>query len=62
MDALADALRTLVDEPDRWDSMGRAGRRHVEELHDIAKEARRLEDRYLTLLGQSLPAESSRAM
>ena len=42
--------------------MGRAGRRHVEELHDVGKEARRLEDRYLTLLAQSLPAESSRAM
>jgi colanic acid/amylovoran biosynthesis glycosyltransferase len=60
--ALADALRTLVNEPERWEPMGRAGRRHVEELHDIAKEARRLEDRYLALLGQSLPAESSRAM
>ncbi|MDX6543244.1 MAG: colanic acid/amylovoran biosynthesis glycosyltransferase [Gaiellaceae bacterium] len=62
VDALADALRTLMDEPDRWEPMGRAGRRHVEELHDVAKEAHRLEDRYLTLLGQSLPAASSQAM
>jgi colanic acid/amylovoran biosynthesis glycosyltransferase len=62
VDALADALRTLMDEPDRWEPMGRAGRRHVEELHDVVKEAHRLEDRYLTLLGQSLPAASSQAM
>ena len=52
VDALASALRTLVDEPQRWEPMGRAGRRHVEELHDVANEARRLEDRYLTLLAQ----------
>ena len=62
VDALAGALRTLVDEPERWEPMGRAGRRHVEELHDIAKEAHRLEDRYLTLLAQSRPEASSRAM
>ncbi|MEP6977730.1 MAG: glycosyltransferase [Thermoleophilia bacterium] len=62
VDALAAALRTLVDEPERWEPMGRAGRRHVEELHDVAKEARRLEDRYLDLLAQSRPEASSRAM
>jgi len=55
--ALTDALRTLVEEPGRWEPMGRAGRRHVEALHDIAKEARRLEDRYLTLLAQEGSAE-----
>ena len=49
--ALADALRSLLDDPERWEEMGRAGRRHVEERHDIATEARRLEDRYLTLTG-----------
>ncbi|MDX6511819.1 MAG: colanic acid/amylovoran biosynthesis glycosyltransferase [Gaiellaceae bacterium] len=48
--ALVDALRLLVDEPGRWEPMGRAGRRHVEELHDIDKETRALEDRYLALL------------
>lgn len=59
--ALADALRTLLDEPARWEPMGRAGRRHVEELHDVAKEARTLEARYLALLGdvQSRPAAYS---
>jgi colanic acid/amylovoran biosynthesis glycosyltransferase len=49
--ALADALRTLVDDPSRWEAMGRAGRAHVEDRHDIAEEARRLDERYLALLG-----------
>ena len=48
--ALVDALRTLIDDPSRWEAMGRAGRAHVEDLHDIAKEARRLDDRYAALL------------
>jgi colanic acid/amylovoran biosynthesis glycosyltransferase len=48
--ALAAALRTLVDDPSRWEAMGRAGRAHVEDLHDIAKEARRLDERYAALL------------
>jgi colanic acid/amylovoran biosynthesis glycosyltransferase len=34
-DALADKLMLLADYPERWPSMGRAGRRFVEERHDI---------------------------
>lgn len=34
-DALADRLTVLVDHPERWPGMGRAGRRFVEERHDI---------------------------
>jgi colanic acid/amylovoran biosynthesis glycosyltransferase len=60
--ALTAALRELVDDPGRWEPMGRAGRRHVEELHDIETEAARLEERYLSLLAQSRPAAASRAM
>jgi colanic acid/amylovoran biosynthesis glycosyltransferase len=48
--ALADALRTLLDDPGRWAEMGRAGRRHMEERHDIAREAERLEEKYLAML------------
>jgi colanic acid/amylovoran biosynthesis glycosyltransferase len=48
--ALADLLRTLLDDPGRWEEMGRAGRRHIEAHHDIAREAERLEQRYLALL------------
>lgn len=50
-EALADALRTLLDDPDRRAAMGRAGRVHMEELHDVDKEAPVLEERYLALLG-----------
>jgi colanic acid/amylovoran biosynthesis glycosyltransferase len=35
-DALADRLRVMVDHPERWPNMGRAGRRFVEKRHDIA--------------------------
>lgn len=47
--ALAEALRTLLDDPERWAEMGRAGRRHVEQNHDIRREAPRLEDHYRSL-------------
>jgi colanic acid/amylovoran biosynthesis glycosyltransferase len=49
--ALAQALRTLLDDPGRWEEMGRAGRAHMEERHDIRREAERLEDRYVELIG-----------
>jgi colanic acid/amylovoran biosynthesis glycosyltransferase len=51
--ALAEALRELLDDPARRNAMGQAGRRHVEELHDIDREAPALEDRYLRLLGSA---------
>jgi colanic acid/amylovoran biosynthesis glycosyltransferase len=47
--ALAEALRTLLDDPGRWEEMGRAGRRHIEERHDITREAEQLEQKYLAL-------------
>jgi colanic acid/amylovoran biosynthesis glycosyltransferase len=47
--ALADALRTLLDDPGGWGEMGRAGRAHIEAHHDIVREAPRLEERYLRL-------------
>ena len=34
-DVLADRLAAMVDHPERWPDMGRAGRRFVEERHDI---------------------------
>jgi len=33
--ALADRLTVMVDHPERWPDMGRAGRRFVAERHDI---------------------------
>ncbi len=49
--ALADALRQLLDDPERRARMGRAGRAFVAEHHDIAHEAPLLEARYDALLG-----------
>jgi colanic acid/amylovoran biosynthesis glycosyltransferase len=48
--ALAEAVRTLLDHPERWAEMGRAGRRHVEERHDVTREVVGLQSRYLALL------------
>jgi glycosyltransferase involved in cell wall biosynthesis len=52
-EALAAALRALLDDPASWEAMGRAGRRQVEEHHDIAKEAVRLDRRYVELLDRA---------
>ena len=49
-EALAHALRRLADDPDLRTRMGRAGRRFIEEHHDIEREAPVLEDRYAALL------------
>jgi type III pantothenate kinase len=48
--ALARALADLLDDPARRVRMGAAGRRFVEEHHDVGREAPRLEERYLALL------------
>jgi colanic acid/amylovoran biosynthesis glycosyltransferase len=48
--ALAQALRRLLDDPELRTRMGRAGRRFMEERHDIEREAAVLEDRYAALL------------
>lgn len=34
-EALTDALRALLSEPDRWSEMGRRGREHIEQNHSI---------------------------
>jgi colanic acid/amylovoran biosynthesis glycosyltransferase len=49
--AQAENLILLCREPERWQEMGRAGRRHVAEAHDIQAEARRLEELYFELAG-----------
>ncbi len=50
-EVLGDNLTLLCREPERWVEMGRAGRRHVSEFHDICKESERLESVYLELAG-----------
>jgi colanic acid/amylovoran biosynthesis glycosyltransferase len=58
-EALAEALRVLLDDPERWEQMGRAGREHVARYHDIVTEAPRLEERYLALVERT---QAKRAM
>jgi len=46
VDAIAGHIRALVDEPERWDEMGRAGRRHVEAAYNARIQASQLEQIY----------------
>ena len=48
-EALAEALVELLEQPERWSQMGRAGRDHVERHHDVTVEAARLEEIYAGL-------------
>jgi colanic acid/amylovoran biosynthesis glycosyltransferase len=44
--ALARNIAELLDHPEQWEEMGRAGRAFVEKFHDIKKEVIALEDKY----------------
>jgi colanic acid/amylovoran biosynthesis glycosyltransferase len=48
--ALAERLDWLLSHPDAWESLGAAGRAHVEADHDVAVQARTLEAIYAELL------------
>lgn len=50
-DALARHLELLLEEPERWPAMSRAGRARVQQFHDSARQVERLEDLYLSLAG-----------
>jgi len=50
VDALAERLEYLIEHPELWPEMGRAGRRFVEEHFDIKKLNRRLVEIYEALL------------
>ena len=43
-------IMQLLEEQDSWARMGEAGRRHVEENHDVTKEIQHLESRYAGLI------------
>jgi colanic acid/amylovoran biosynthesis glycosyltransferase len=51
--ALAENLCALLDAPDRWAAMGRAGRAWVERHHGVAGEGERLETRYLDAIARA---------
>lgn len=48
--ALVKQLTGLLDTPERWAEMGRAGRTHIEQHHDIQREVVALEDKYAALI------------
>jgi len=50
IDALAERLEYLIKHPDIWESMGRAGRKHIEEEFNIIKQVAKLEALYDSLL------------
>ena len=56
-EAMLDALRTLVDDPDRWPDMGRAGRRHVALRFELGARVADLEDQYRSLAATGRPAD-----
>ena len=47
---LAERIEHLINHPELWESMGTAGRKHVEEEFNIAKQAAKLESIYDSLL------------
>jgi glycosyltransferase involved in cell wall biosynthesis len=51
--ACADALAGLLAQQDRWDGYRAAGRAHVEQSHDWARNAERYRDVYQRLLPSS---------
>jgi len=51
--ALAECLKSLLETPERWTEMGRAGRRHMEQEHDVRTTAAGLEETYFGLMTES---------
>ncbi len=48
--AIARALTDLIEQPERWGAMGRAGRAHVEQKFRLAERVSEVEDLYAELL------------
>jgi colanic acid/amylovoran biosynthesis glycosyltransferase len=51
VDAMAEAMLAVADEPARWPALGAEGRAHVEREYDATKQAPRLETIYDELVG-----------
>jgi colanic acid/amylovoran biosynthesis glycosyltransferase len=46
--AMGNKIAQLVETPDQWCSLGKAGRRHIEENFDLQKQAKKMKKKYLT--------------
>jgi colanic acid/amylovoran biosynthesis glycosyltransferase len=62
VEAVAGRLRCLIDHPERWGDMGRAGRSLMEEHADIEKLNDRLVQVYKRLLGQRTGPEDRQGL
>jgi colanic acid/amylovoran biosynthesis glycosyltransferase len=54
IDALSEKLEYMVAHPEKWESMGLAGRKHIEENYDVKKQGHRLEEIYDRATGRVL--------
>ena len=62
VEAMARNLATLALEPERWDTLGKAGRRHVEESFALHKVTQRLAELYTRLADNgAVPSERDHA-
>jgi colanic acid/amylovoran biosynthesis glycosyltransferase len=52
-DAIADRLEHLINHPDKWPIMGKAGRQHIEAHYNIDKEVNHLENIYGALISKN---------
>jgi colanic acid/amylovoran biosynthesis glycosyltransferase len=50
VDGLAERLEHLITHPELWESMGRTGRKHIEEEFNIVTQAAKLEAFYDSVL------------
>jgi len=57
----AEKLVSLLDEPDRREMIGKSGRRYVEDEHDWASGAARLEEFYTQAIKQRIPTSDREA-
>jgi len=48
--ALARNIRRLIDDPQQRDALGKAGREHILQYHDVKNEVQRLEDLYMRVI------------
>jgi colanic acid/amylovoran biosynthesis glycosyltransferase len=62
VEALAGCIIRLVDNPDRWSEMGKAGRRHIAEQYNAETQGVRLESIYDELLRTAPAARNSDAV
>ena len=58
-EALANDLESLISSPERWPSMARAGRKFVEQHHDVQSQTEKLEQIYSALAQGRRPVDSA---